>query len=135
MSGKELVYDDPKADPSTFSNNIDPLSGLNRLYNDPKVSDRGFEKVDYQQNEITEFQGKKITHISAETGPEKREVLPGVMKGYQFRKAGKDKYVEVTKRERSGMWGYKKKTYRIKKPKRLDDLMDFKAHQNRDKWC
>lgn len=91
--------------------------------------------MDYQQNEIQEFQGKKISQISAETGPEKRVVGANLANAYRLKRGGKEKYVEVTKRVKSGMWGYKKKTYRIKKPERLNDLMDFKADQNRDKWC
>lgn len=118
-----------------FSNNLDPLNGLNRLFQDPSKSDRGYQKVDYRLSQISRIKGKKILNIGAKTGPEERTVEEVNLRAFRKKGRAKTEYVEVEKREKSGLWGYKKKVYRIKKPKNLEDLIDFKAENARDKYC
>ena len=123
------------ANEPAFTNNLDPLNGLNRLFKDPTQSDRGYKKVDYRLEELSKINGNQIKKLGSNLGPEEREVDEVNLRGFNFKKNKKDEYVEVVKREKSGMWGYKKKTYRIKKPDRLEDLIDFKAENTRDKYC
>lgn len=126
----------PEEEPEpAFSNNLDPLNGLNRLFKDPSQSDRGYRILDYRQNEQSKINGKRIRSLGTNAGPEQREVDEVDLRGYRLQKQRREEFVEVVKREKTGLWGYKKKVYRIKKPERLEDLIDFKSDNTRDKYC
>lgn len=114
---------------------MDPLDGLNRLFKDPSKSDRGYKILDYRQEEQSKIDGKKIEKLGMHIGPEERTVDEVNLRGYALKKNKQEEFVEVVKREKIGLWSYKKKVYRIKKPKRLEDLIDFKAGNTRDKYC